>query len=375
VPITQDAPSRPIRQCISNSGHYSRVVFCFMLAYTIMNGVSGPLIDRLGTRLGYALCIAWWSAAAILHAFARGPLTLGLFRFLLGAGEAGNWPAAIRIVAEWFPKSERAMASGIFNTGSAAGSIIAPPLVAWILLQYGWQYAFVVVGVLGFVWLAFWWPTYKVPAAIVGEVEEPVPSALTLFRTRFVWSFTLAKIFLDPVWYFYTFWFPEYLKTARHFDMASIGKYAWIPFLVAGSGNILGGWFSGWLIQRGLEVQKARKTSITVFAILMMAAIPAVLAPSAAVSIAWVSVAMTGYTGSLASMLALPADVFPKNAVASVYGLASMGSGFGGMMFTLATGWLVEHYSYTPAFIGFGLMPLLCATILWTLTKAPPRPV
>ena len=131
--------------------------------------------------------------------------------------------------------------------------------------------------------------------------------------------------------------------------MASIGKYAWIPFLVAGSGNILGGWFSGWLIERGLEVQKARKTSITVFAILMMAAIPAVLAPTAAGSIAWVSVAMTGYTGSL----------------------ASMGSGFGGMMFTLATGWLVEHYSYTPAFIGFGLMPLLCATILWTLTKAP----
>jgi ACS family hexuronate transporter-like MFS transporter len=346
-------------------------VFCFMLAYTIMNGVSGPLIDRLGTRLGYALCIAWWSAASILHAFAQGPVSLGVYRFLLGAGEAGNWPAAIRIVAEWFPKKERALASGIFNSGSAVGSILAPPLVAWILLQFGWQYAFATIGVLGFVWLIFWWPTYEAPKADVNEPVEPVPSALALFRTRFVWSFTVAKIFLDPVWYFYTFWFPEYLKTARHFDMASIGKYAWIPYFVAGSGNILGGWFSGWLIGRGLEPQKARKTAVSVFAVFMMAAIPAVLAPTAAASIAWVSVAMTGYTGSLASVLALPSDAFPKNAVASVYGLASMGSGFGGMLFTLITGWMVEHYSYTPVFIGFGLMPLVCTTILWTLTKAP----
>ncbi len=348
---------------------YSRVVFGFLLAYTIMNGVSGPLIDRLGTRLGYALCIAWWSAASILHAFARGAVSLGVFRFLLGAGEAGNWPAAIRIVAEWFPESERALASGIFNSGSAAGAILAPPIVAWILLRFGWQYAFVLVGVLGFAWLAFWWPTYATPPEAAKEVAAPVPSAWRLFRTRFVWSFTFAKIFLDPVWYFYIFWFPEYLKSARHFDMAAIGAYSWIPFLVAGSGNILGGLLSGSLVKRGMSVPVARKTSITVFAILMMSAIPAVLAPSAAVSIAFVSLAMTGYTGALASMLALPADVFPKNAVASVYGLASMGSGFGGMVFTLLTGWVVEHYSYTPVFFGFALIPLLCSAILWALTR------
>jgi ACS family hexuronate transporter-like MFS transporter len=347
---------------------YSRVVFAFLLAYTIMNGVSGPLIDRLGTRLGYALCIAWWSAASILHAFAKGAFSLGFFRFLLGAGEAGNWPAAIRIVAEWFPESERALASGIFNSGSAAGAILAPPIVAFILVRFGWQYAFVLTGVLGFVWLLFWWPTYKTPPEAVHEVSAPVPSAWRLFRTRFVWSFTVAKIFLDPVWYFYIFWFPEYLKNARHFDMAAIGSYAWIPFLVAGSGNILGGMVSGALVKRGMVVANARKTSVTLFALLMLAAIPAVLAPSAALSIAFVSVAMTGYTGALASMLALPADVFPKNAVASVYGLASMGSGFGGMVFTLITGWVVEHYSYTPVFFGFGVIPLICAALLWTLT-------
>ncbi|MDP9171274.1 MAG: MFS transporter, partial [Acidobacteriota bacterium] len=347
---------------------YSRVVFAFLLAYTIMNGISGPLIDRLGTRLGYALCILWWSVASILHVFARGAISLGLFRFLLGAGEAGNWPAAIRIVAEWFPEKERALASGIFNSGSSAGAILAPPVVALILLRYGWQYAFLLTGILGFVWLLFWWPLYRAPAAPT-ELPAPVPAPWALFRTRFVWSFTVAKIFLDPVWYFYIFWFPEYLKNARHFDMAQIGKFAWIPFFAAGSGNLLGGMVSGALVKRGMEVTVARKTSVTIFAILMLSAIPAVLAPSAVWSIAFVSLAMTGYTGSLASMLSLPADVFPKNAVASVYGLASMGSGFGGMLFTLITGWVVEHYSYTPVFIGFGILPLICATILWTLTR------
>ena len=350
---------------------YSRVLFAFLLAYTILNGVSGPLIDRLGTRLGYSLCIAWWSVAAMLHAFATGAVSLGVFRFLLGMGEAGNWPAAVKLVAEWFPERERALASGIFNSGSAVGAILAPPLVAFVILHFGWQAAFLTVGLTGFLWLALWWPTYPSGSVETAPSQGPVISPLKLFRTRFVWSFTLSKVFFDPAWYFYIFWFPEYLKNARHFDLAGIGKYAWIPFLVAGSGNLFGGLLSAILIRRGVPVNLARKLAITFFVVLMTAAIPAVLAPSVWVSIAWVSVAMTGYTGALANMLALPADVFPKESVGSVYGLASMGSGFGGMIFTLLTGWLVDHYSYTPVFIGFGLMPILCATILWTLTDRP----
>jgi ACS family hexuronate transporter-like MFS transporter len=345
---------------------YGRIVFAFMLAYTVMNGVSGPLIDRLGTRLGYALCIAWWSAASMLHALARGPLSLGIFRFLLGMGEAGNWPAGVKVVAEWFPESERALASGLFNSGSALGAILAPPAVAYILLRFGWQPAFFVVGLLGFLWLAFWWPLYRTPVGSRPAKRSGI-GAWRLFRHRFVWSFTLAKAFMDPVWYFYTFWFPEYLKHERHFDMAAIGKYAWIPFLVAGFGNIFGGLLSGLLIRRGFSVTVARKTAVTFFALLMLAAIPAVLTPSAWLSIGFVSLAMTGYTGSLANMLAFPADVFAANEVSSVYGLASMGSGFGGMVFSLATGWTVDHYSYLPVFVGFGLMPLICVGILWTL--------
>jgi MFS transporter, ACS family, hexuronate transporter len=355
---------------------YGRVVSAFMFAYTIMNGLSGPMIDRLGTRLGYALCIAWWSTAAVLHTFARGAVSLGIYRFLLGMGEAGNWPGGVKVVAEWFPEQERALASGLFNSGSSVGAILAPPIVAFVLLRFGWPTAFFVVGVAGFVWLLFWWPTYYTPAAVLQEANAPPIPPWQLFRTRFVWSFTVAKIFMDPVWYFYIFWFPEYLKRARNFDMAAIGKYAWIPFVVAGMGNLFGGMLSGVLLRRGYSVTVARKGALTFFAVLMTSAIPAVLVRDAWLSIALVSIAMMGYTGCLANMLSMPADVFPKNAVASVWGLASMGSGFGGMVFALITGWVVDHYSYTPVFFGFGLMPLLCAGLIWGLLgPLQPSPV
>jgi ACS family hexuronate transporter-like MFS transporter len=344
---------------------YSRVTTAFLFAYTIMNGVSGPLIDRLGTKLGYGLCVLWWSVAAMLHALSRGAFSLGAYRFLLGIGEAGNWPAAVKVVAEWFPERERALAAGIFNSGSAAGAILAPPIVAFLLLTLGWQSAFLFVGVTGLVWLIFWWKMYYTPGLPAGAVaEKPIP-VMTLLRTRFVVAFTISKIFLDPVWYFYIFWFPKYLRAARGFDLAGIGKVAWIPFMVAGFGNIFGGMMSAALLKRGYSTTVARKASVTFFAALMLSAIPAVLVTETWLSIAFVSIAMLGYTGALANMLTIPSDVFPKNAVASVYGLASMGSGFGGMVFTLITGWVVEHYSYTPAFFGFGVLPLICASILW----------
>src|SRR3954451_11172393 len=344
---------------------YSRVTSAFLFAYTIMNGVSGPLIDRLGTRLGYGLCVLWWSVAAMLHALARGAFSLGAFRFLLGIGEAGNWPGAVKVVAEWFPERERATASGMFNSGSGGGGILAPRVVGLLMLRFGWQAPFLLVGSTGLVWLIFWQKMYFTPEAPAGEPhEKPIPVA-TLLRNRMVVAFTISKIFLDPVWYFYTFWFPKYLKTARHFELAGIAKVAWIPFAVAGLGNLLGGWMSGFLLRRGCSVTVARKASVTFFAALMLSAIPAVLATEPWMSIAFVSIAMLGYTGALANMLTIPSDVFPKNAVASVYGLASMGSGFGGMVFAEITGRVVQNYSYTPAFFGFAVLPLICATILW----------
>jgi ACS family hexuronate transporter-like MFS transporter len=353
---------------------YSRVTTAFLFAYTIMNGVSGPLIDRLGTKLGYGLCVLWWSVAAMLHALSQGAFSLGAFRFLLGIGEAGNWPGAVKVVAEWFPKHERALASGLFNSGSAAGAILAPPIVAFLLLTLGWQAAFVFVGFTGLIWLVFWWKWYYTPAAPADEpAQEPIP-VLTLLRTRFVVAFTISKIFLDPVWYFYIFWFPKYLKAERGFDLAAIGKVAWIPFMVAGFGNILGGMMSAALLKRGYSTTVARKASVTFFASLMLSAVPAVLVGETWLSIAFVSVAMLGYTGALANILTMPSDVFPKNAVASVYGLASMGSGFGGMLFTLIAGWLVQNYSYMPAFFLFGVLPLVSASILWFFAGPLRRP-
>jgi len=346
---------------------YARVIFAFMLAYTIANGISGPVIDRLGTRLGFALTMALWSIADMLHALARGPWSLGACRFLLGFGEAGNWPASVKVVAEWFPVKERALASGIFNSGSSVGAILAPPVVVWLLVRYGWHQAFIWVGALGILWLAIWSLVYHTPEDSKAEVAAtPVPP-LRLFRTRFVLSFTLAKVFLDPVWYFYIFWFPEYLKRARHFSMASIGKYAWIPFAVAGLGNFLGGWVSALMLQRGLSLNASRKGGVTLFAVVMMSAIPAVLVTDVRFSIGLVSLAMLGYTGCNSILLACPADVVPKNVVGSIWGLASMGSGFGGMVFALLTGLMVDRFSYTPVFIGFGIMPLVCTAILWTV--------
>ncbi len=192
---------------------YSRVISAFMLAYTIMNGVSGPLIDRLGTRVGYALTTAWWSIAAMLHALANGSWSLGFYRFLLGVGEAGNWPGGVKVVGEWFPATERALASGIFNSGSSVGAILAPPVVVWIVLRFGWRAAFVFLGATGLIWVAVWLRVYYAPAR--EEQQEAVPTFSTrrLFRERFVWSFTLAKVFLDPVWYFYIFSVPGISQT------------------------------------------------------------------------------------------------------------------------------------------------------------------
>lgn len=343
---------------------YGYVISAFMLAYTVSNGISGPMLDRLGTRLGYALCMAVWSTAGVLTVFATGAWSLAGFRFMLGTGEAGNWPAGVKVVSEWFPARERALAAGIFNSGAAIGAVLAPPLVAWLVLRYGWQSAFGVVGLSGYVWLVAWWFVYHTPANVRKEVEARPPPPWRLLRTRFLSVLTLSKIFVDPVWYFYIFWFPQYLKSVHNFDMAQIGMTAWIPFVTADLGNLVGGWLTGVLIRRGTPSSIARKSVITLFALFMTAAIPAILVANVWVSVALISVATFGYTGFNTNTLALPQDVFPKNMVASVYGLASMGSGFGGMLFGWLSGWMIDRYGYTPVFIGYGIMPLLAVSLV-----------
>jgi ACS family hexuronate transporter-like MFS transporter len=353
------------------NAEYGEVVAAFMLAYTVMNGVSGRIIDRLGAKLGYVLTILVWSTAEILHVFARGAMGLGLCRLLLGAGEAGNWPAGIKVVAEWFPPKERALASGIFNSGSALGALLAPPAVAFLAIHYGWRSAFGLMGCLGFLWAAAWMIFYKRPTSTTRETiseERPFPFRV-LLRSRFLWQFTAAKIFIDPVWYFYTFWFPQYLKMAGGFTLKTIGETAWIPFAAAGIGNLAGGYLGGKILSRSRSSSSGRKLSIVLFLLPMALGTFIIPAGSAVDSLALASLATFGYTAALANMLALPADQFPNHTVASVWGFASMGSGFGGMLFSAITGILVDRFSFTPVFLLFGAVSVLAMALIWKLPE------
>jgi ACS family hexuronate transporter-like MFS transporter len=346
---------------------YSQIIFAFMLAYTLMNGASGRLLDWMGSKTGYALTIALWSCAEMLHAMTAGALSLGVFRFLLGLGEAGNYPAGVKVITEWFPSEERSLASGIFNSGASIGAILAPPLLAWIVLTVGWRMAFLMIGVSGFLWLAAWLIIYPRSQAMGYNVKRA--PFKPLIHSRFLWQFTISKVFSDPVWYFYTFWFPQYLKVVHGFTLRQIGATGWIPFFTAALGNLAGGAVFSALLHTRREAATVRRVAIMLFSALM---VPAVLVGwnlSAAHCIALISIATFGYSGALANLLAIPGDAFPGEIVASVWGFASMGSGIGAMVFSLLTGWLVDHYSFHPVFVLFGVLPMISALIVWTLPR------
>jgi MFS transporter, ACS family, hexuronate transporter len=352
---------------------YGYVTSAFMLAYAISNGLSGPFLDKVGTRIGYAACMLWWSVAGMVHVFARGALSLGMCRCLLGAGEAGNWPAAAKLVGEWFPPKERALASGIFNSGASIGAVISTPIIAWIVLQWGWKSAFVIMGLLGLAWLVSWWLVASTPKAVANTNREPNVPVGRLLTTRFVAMFTLSKVFMDPVWYFFVFWFPKYLSDVHHFSLKEIGWKGWIPYFTAALGNVAGGLLTAGLVRAGIAVPTARKASTVFFALLMLSTILAIITRSAPLAIAFVSLTTFGYTGYTANTLAFPADVFPKGAVASVWGLASMGSGLGGLLFGMLSGVLIARFGYTAVFIGYGILPVL-ALLLIVFGIGPLRP-
>ncbi|MCP5109571.1 MAG: MFS transporter [bacterium] len=366
---------------------YSRIVSAFLLAYLIMQAGSGRLMDWLGTRRGFSLCIIWWSAAAMLHAGARSAMQFGFFRFLLGLGEAGNWPGAVKAISEWFPARERAFAIGFFNSGSTLGAVIAPPLVAWLALQYGWRNAFLLTGSLGFVWLILWLLIYQHPAKhrwlrpseleLIQSGQEKTTAAdkirwRELFGYRQVWGLVLGRMLADPVWWFYVFWLPEYLKREREFSLAMIGYFAWIPFLAADLGCLTGGWLSGHLVKRGMDTVRARKTVMLFSVLLMTSGIPAVLTENANLAIALISLATFSFSNYASNVLTLPADLFPQRIVASVSGLSGTGAATGGLIFTLIIGAVVDRFSYLPVFIAAGTLPLIAFGFIVWLVRARP---
>lgn len=370
---------------LSNTA-FGGIVAWFLLAYTISQALSGKLYDRIGTKLGFVFSIIVWSLAAMAHAFARGLASLSIFRFFLGLGEAGNWPGAAKAVAEWFPIRQRAFAMAIFNSGAALGSVIAPPLIVWLSISYGWQTTFIVTGALGFVWLILWLLFYQTPdrhkwltaserKLIVDgqrtstETETTVVHVSTrwrdLLRYRQVWAIVLARFLTDPIWWLYISWLPKYLADARGFSLTKIGLFAWVPYAAADAGSLSGGWLSGYLIGRGWSVDRARKVVILLAAMLMPAGILAAFADDAMVALALIGVVLFGFQVWINNVQTLPSDFFPDRAVASVAGLGGTGAGIGSMLFIFGTGWAVDHFSYVPVLVIAGLLAPLGTLVLF----------
>ena len=372
-----------------NEEDYSYVVTLFFLAYAIMYGVSGYVVDRLGTRKGFGLFIFGWSLAQVLHALVIGKWSLAAVRFLLGLNEPANWPAAAKAVQEWFPARQRALGIGMFNAGSSLGSALAAPAVALIAITLGWRASFVITGALGFIWLVAWMMLYESPhrnrwitgqefEALKDHVAPPEVEAakrekidwIRVLKERGCWVLIIARFLTDPVIYFAIFWLPEYLRKERGFDLAMVGKYAWVPFVFGGIGYVVGGWLSGRFMEAGWSLAKSRKFVMLLGAAAMPVVILAPRVPSAWMAIAAICFLTTGHAFWIANEQALPTDLFPGREVATASGFTGVGGAIGGMLANLGTGYLVLHFSYAPVFLIAGLVhPISCGLVYWLLPE------
>ncbi|RKR15220.1 ACS family hexuronate transporter-like MFS transporter [Maribacter vaceletii] len=358
---------------------YSWIVSSFLLAYTIMQIISGRLIDVLGTKKGFSIAIVWWSIANMLHAFGSGMLSLGIFRFLLGIGEAGNYPAAMKAISEWFPKEERSKAVGIVNMGPGLGAIIAPPLLAWLIISFGWKMAFVVTGALGFFWLLLWRWIYYEPEQhpkiskeelklIQGKKEleqtkEKLPW-VHYFRYKEVWGLALARFVSDGAFYFFVFWLPSWLADEKGFSLTEIGMFAWIPFLFSDIGSFVGGWTGEKLISKGFSLNASRKWVLWVGAILVVPVLGCLYVESPYIAITLISISLFATQFKQSSLFTLPIDVFSKKDAASVWGITGSAGSFGAMLFTPIIGWLVDTISYSPVFVIVAFLHIISALLI-----------
>lgn len=365
---------------------YAKITSAFLLSYTIMYAVSGVIVDKIGTRRSFLFFVSAWSLTNILHAFGRTALQFSIFRFFLGATEAGSFPSGVKAVSEWFPIKERALAIGIFDSGTALGAAMAAPIIAVVTIYFGWRSAFVVGGVLGFVWLLLWWLIYRLPKehpklskeeyALItadnvtsdsGESVRTV-SILRLFKTRECWACILARMFTDPISYFFIFWTPKFLQEARGFSLADIGKYGWIPFAAAAIGNIVGGAIPNHLASRGWSVNKARKLTMLI-ASLMMPGCCLMVIYSSYPALAVVAISLAMFFNGLWANIALPAELFPQGVVATVSGLGGMMGGVAGIITQQITGRIVQTFSYTPIFWAAGCAHLIGFVFVFLLAK------
>ncbi|QJW90354.1 MFS transporter [Spirosoma taeanense] len=356
---------------------YSRIVMAFSASYALGLLLFGRLIDRIGSKMGYVISIIVWSIAAILHATARSTFGFGAMRALLGLGEAGNFPAAIKSVAEWFPKKERALATGIFNSGANIGAVVAPIMVPWILGSYGWEEAFIITGAIGFIWLAFWWFIYEVPARqkrlsqaefqyIHSDNEPEVAAGESiswgrLFSIRQTWAFILGKFLTDPIWWFFLFWLPSYFSTTFNLDLKKPSLPLVVVYTATTIGSIGGGYLSGYFIKRGWPVFRARKISMLIFAIAVVPITLAQFATGIWEAVALISLAAAAHQAWSANIFTTASDMFPKRAVSSVVGIGGMAGSIGGILFPILVGSLLDSYKEAGNLTGgYNLLFIIC---------------
>ncbi len=365
---------------------YALLITFFMVGYAIGQSLFGKIFDMIGTRIGFVLAIVFWSISIMLHAVARGVVSLGILRFGLALGEAGNWPGATKSNAEWFPIKERALAQGIFNSGASIGAVVSAPAIATLFGIFGWQATFILIGLLGFVWLIPWLLVFKAPPerhpwlsaeereyilagqksaeVTAGDAEQAAPGWMEMLRYRKSWSVILGRFFLDPVWWLFVSWLPIYLAETFGFNIREIGLFAWVPYVGAAFGAIFGGWLAGFLIRRGWTVNATRKITIAAGAALML---PTLLATTQAseplTAVLLIAAILFGFQMAIGNIQTLPSDFFSGKSVGSLAGVGGTAAVVG----VLITTWMVPVLtveSFAPAFVlGAALAPLAVLSV------------
>ncbi|MCX7048469.1 MAG: MFS transporter [Candidatus Sumerlaeota bacterium] len=370
---------------------YGAVTMAFLITYSVSQVMLGAWVDRIGVRIGLGLGALVWSVAAILHAFVRGPWSLGAMRVVLGAGEGANWPAGGKAIARWFPQNWRAFAMGVFDGGSAVGAVLAPPIVAFLAIKWGWRAAFVATGALGLIWTAAWFWLYDDPSrhrwlpvrereASAAERREETAtrmsfaqSARFLFGLRPLWGLVITRFIATSVWWFYVLWLPDYFQKEREFTLAEIGYFAWIPYLTADAGKIVGGILSDRWLDSGASPTLARKSVMVAGAACMMAGMAVAGAPTSVGAMFWACVATFGFGVWSANILALHADIFPSRLMGSAIGLTGMASSFGGSVLSFAVALIVSRHGYGDAFLLAGALPAVaCVALIFGVGRVEP---
>ncbi len=355
---------------------YGNITGAFQIAYTVGFLLAGKFIDQFGTRAGYAVATFWWSVAAGLHALASSALSFGFWRGMLGIGESGNFPAAIKAVAEWFPPKDRAFATGVFNAGTNLASMAGPPAFVWLNLKYGWRSCFLLTAALGMVWVLAWMLIYRAPA-VAGSGTPAAGDRIgwaEALRARATWGFALGKFLTDPVWWFYLFWLPPYLYDVRKLDLKQIGWALPVVYSMSGVGSIFGGWLSGYLMRRGWATARARRGAMAVCAFAMPVATMSVFAPGVALTIALMGLATAAHQGWSANLYTVTSDHFQQEAVGSVTGIGGCAGGLGGFLFSaIIPGFVVTYFGYTPMFVFMGTLHVAALFSMFSLLPTGDR--